>query len=59
MLENTVATTRNCVDINTSNIRIMLFSTKEFLQEERKLAFCLAVMQKEVKSVKEPNVVPT
>jgi hypothetical protein len=59
MLEDTVATTRNCVDINTSSSRIMLCSAKEFLQEERKSTFCLAVILKEVKSVEEPNVVPT
>jgi hypothetical protein len=28
MLEYTIATTRNCVDINTSNSRIMLCSAK-------------------------------
>jgi hypothetical protein len=39
MLEDTVATIRNCVDINTSNSRIMLCSAKEFLQEERKPTF--------------------
>ena len=59
MLEDTVTTTRNCVDINTSSSRIMLCSAKEFLQEERKLAFFLAVIPKEVKSVEEPNVILT
>jgi hypothetical protein len=46
MLEDTVATIGNCVDINTSSIRIMLCSAKEFLQEERKSTFCLVVITK-------------
>jgi hypothetical protein len=37
----------------------MLCSAKEFLQEERKETFCLAVILKEVKSVENPNVVST
>ena len=57
MLEETVAKTRNCVDINMSSSRIMLCYAKEFLQEERKSTFFLAVIPKEVKSVEEPNVV--
>jgi hypothetical protein len=31
MLEDTVSTTRNCANINTSNNRIMLCYAKEFL----------------------------
>jgi hypothetical protein len=59
MLEETVAKTRNCVDINMSSSRIMLCYAKEFLQEEIKSTFFLAVILKEVKSVEEPNIVPT
>jgi uncharacterized protein (UPF0128 family) len=59
MLEDTIEKTRNYADINTSNGTIILFYTKEFLQEERKSIFCLAVILKEVKSVEKPNVVST
>jgi len=59
MLEDTIETTRNCVDINTSSSMIMLCYAKEFLQEQRKSTFRLAVIPKEVKSVEESNVVPT
>jgi hypothetical protein len=59
MLEDTVVTTRNCATINMSSNKIMLCSAKEFLQEERKESFCLAVIPKEVKGVEKPNVVST
>jgi len=46
MLENVVEITRNCVGIRTSNIKIMVCSAKEFLQEERREEFCLTMIPK-------------